>query len=335
MTARVRYEVISSGLSIRYQGESNGEIFAIAFPGPLGDDEASIEKISGLRFQATSGSVVDVTDLHSRIIAYLGDDKIEKSFQEDTSGVSYKNVVFLKEQDGYLTNMLCGFQYFTNGVLEENGPYTYYPVYNWGTNIMRSVMDVVKEVPEGYKIRRVVRNEDNLWTYRGSQVLEKYTGKETVINVPMGVTDIAFKGKQGDGAVTSLVLPESVVQIDVQSVAECLPRLQKYEVPGRSSYRVTDGVLYSGDGKTLLSVPAGKTNIRIPAEVTAIAEGAFRNSSIRELSIPGTVTTLEKGCFDGFRGDVIRIEGEKLPKSVPDTGYNGKILFLLTSFLLI
>lgn len=326
MTASAQYEVISSGVSVRYHAsDQSGSIFAVNFPGPLGGDQETMDKLSERNFIPTAGGIVDLTDIHSRMTAYLGDETIKKNFQENTS---YKNVVFLEEKDGYLTNMLCGFQYYISGELEGEQSYVYYPVYNWGANALRNVINVVKEVPEDYRIRRVVQEKDNLIKYRGSQVLERYLGNDTRLSVPMGVTEIALEGEQGSTTVTSMVLPESVDKVDFASVSECLSELENYEVSGHSIFHVEEGVLYSKNGKRLISVPAGKTGVRIPAAAAIIASGAFRNSSIRALTVPDTVDELEDGCFSGFYGDVIRIEGRKIPKISSNTGYSGKVLFV-------
>ncbi len=324
VTARAQYEVISSGVSVRYQGEKDGEIYAINFPGPLGGDPETMDKISGREFHATSGGRVDLTDIHSRMIAYLGDEKIQKNFLESAT---YQNTSFLREKDGYLENMLCGFRYYANGSLEEDGPYLYYPVYSWGANNLRNVVNMVVDVPEGYKIRRTVQDENNLEKYRAEQVLEQYEGAGFVLSAPMGVTRIALKGGQGNGNVTSMVLPESVRKIDFASVAKCLPKLEAYETSGTGVYQASDGLLYSRDGKKLISVPAGRTQAEIPNTVTVIGKDAFKNSRVRRLDLPESVETLEEGCFEGLQADAIRIKGSQAPKNISDTGYRGKILF--------
>lgn len=326
VSARAVYEVISSRVAVYYYGENGGNIYAIALPGPLGASQETMDELTELKVLPDSGGDADLTDIHSRLIAYLGDQDIKNRFLADTR---YRNVVFLEEKDGYLTNMLSGFQYYLSGNLEEGGPYVYYPVYNWGAGTARNILDVVSAVPEGYKIRRAVQDEGDLGRCRGSQVLEQYTGNDTVLTVPMGVTDIELKGDQGNKAaeIRTMILPESVSRIDFTSIADCLPDLQAYETAKNRSFQVIDGVLYSKDGKTLLSVPAGKTDLVIPETVTAIAKGAFCGSSIRELRVPETVIRLEEGCFENFSGEVIRMEGEGFWEAVSDTGYHGKVLF--------
>ena len=328
MTARTRYVVLASGLSTYYYGNIDGNLYTFAFPGPVGADEGVLESLvsMGKSLYPTSGSVVDLTEVHSRMIAFLGDGEVWQSFQQNQQ---YKDVSFLEEgPDGYLNSMLTGFKYISGGVLEPDGPYLYYPVYDWGNRILKNVVNVIDEVPDGYKIRRTADGNADSVNYTGDQVLERYTGDSAVLQVPMGVTKVALTGIQGGGQkITAAVLPEGVQSLDAAAMAECLPDLEDYQVSGRSGYQVVDGVLYSGDGTVLLSVPAGKTEIREwPDSLEAIAEGAFHNSSIRSLTIPGTVKRLEKGCFEGLTAEVIRFEGVKAPESVADTGYKGKIL---------
>ncbi len=325
VSARAPYEVISSAVDARYYGESSGRVYGFEIPGPLGADPETMKELEELKYYPDSSGTADLTDIHGRLIAYLGDDRVKNRFLGDTQ---YKNVCFFEEKDGYLTTMLTGFQYYENGSLQPGGPYLYYPVFNWGME-QKNVADVMRAVPEGFRIRRVVRDADDWGRYRGSQVLEQYTGGGTVLSVPSGVTDIRLKGKQGDGkeAITSLVLPESAARIDFASIAEQLPELLSYRVSGGGIYQSIDGVLYSRDGRTLISVPAGKKDLRIPDRVTTIAKGAFLGSTMRELDIPETVIRLETGCLEGFQGDVIRIRGEEPPYISSDTGYTGKVLF--------
>ncbi len=71
--------------------------------------------------------------------------------------------------------------------------YLYYPV---ATGILptRNVVDYISEVPDGYKIRRVTENEGTV-QYTADQVLEKYTGTDSVLTVPMGVTKVKLNEK--------------------------------------------------------------------------------------------------------------------------------------------
>lgn len=343
ITATVRYQVLSSHAAIRYYAEAEGKIYTSAdFPGPVNElvsaeDEiqrSELEELGKVVYPST-GSVIDLMRYHRLMIAYLGEERIRRLFA-DFSDTNYRSVTFLEtDSDGYLTNMLGGFQYCLSSVLQQDGgPYIYYPASaDWGY-ISRALVNVVKAVPEGYKIRREVSGKmENLPEYLGEQVLEKYTGEDTVIEVPMGVTKIDFKEVTHSEQVTALRIPESVSEINTKSVAECLPDLNTYSYEGaagpNNTFKVINGALYSNDGKTLISVPPGMTSMPDwSPDVTAIAPGAFWGSRIKEIEIPETVTDFAPGCFEMFSAEKIHITGKTAPKSgkAADTGYKGIIL---------
>lgn len=64
-------------------------------------------------------------------------------------------------------------------------------------------------------------------------------------------------------------------------------------------YTVADGCLYRGT--TLVSVPAAKETVVFSDTVTEIAAGAFAASSVKELTIPESVTTIGAGALNGMR----------------------------------
>ena len=161
-------------------------------------------------------------------------------------------------------------------------------------------------VPDDFKIKRVTQSEDDWKSYHADQVLEQYLGTDENLCVPMGVTKVQLTKKPANANVTTLTLPESVNQVDAASIAEYIPSLQEYAYtdPDDScsisyrNYKIIDGVLYSKDGTTLLSVPAGRT---------------------KKLVIPSTVTTLAKGCFKNVSLDKIYFEDSSAPVSVSYT----------------
>ncbi len=64
-------------------------------------------------------------------------------------------------------------------------------------------------------------------------------------------------------------------------------------------FQTVDGVLYSKDGTTLISGPAGKTGtLVVPEGVTTIKRGAFENGRITAVSLPKSLQTIEWGAFD-------------------------------------
>ena len=316
MTCRASYKVLSNVVFLNYMAafSNDDKYYFSAFPGEALKDilgESGYKVLKELtdteKCQPVSGSVVNLLEVHRRMIAILGNPEMQTAFRNWTSGGSYQDLVFFEEDsDGYLTNMLEGFSCVSNGALQDNRSYIFYPVTDWG-NAGRNIVDVVAKVPDGYKIRRVTENDSDMSRYRGDQVLEKYTGSDREISVPMGVTKISLKAK-AEG-VTTLVLPQSVQSIEFDSLYENLPDLISYkaadDLVSLQDYSIKDGVLYSKDGKTLLSVPAGR----------------------KEVIIPDTVKYLGEGCLKGLSKDaVVHFEGEKTPVLKGKTGYKGTIL---------
>ena len=306
LSARAEYRVLASGVTIQYYAESNGEIYGLAFP------DASLQELLGSKtdtadnkgyealIKLTSQSyrianngrkTIDLSMAHSCMIDLLGDTKVTSTLREQTTSGTYQSLVFLEQDEkGYLTKMLSGFRQIDNKQLKDEQGYVYYPAYDWGMN-SRAVVDVVTSVPDGYKIKREVtgRAEDEKfpavnWSwwpntaYHADQVLEQYTGADENAEVPMGVTALKFKMEPND-RVKTLTIPQSVLRMDYGSIAKAFPELQNY---GKSEdveyhgYQVgDDGALYSEDGKTLLSVPAGKSSFTVPETVTALGDHCF------------------------------------------------------------
>lgn len=313
MSCGVRFKVLNSYVDVEYHAFFNNEYYMSPFPGePLKSlagsaYDALLAQITYPNNYAVSGDIIDLTDVHSRMIAYLGDARVRQAFQMASPGGNYQSVVFLEEAaDGYLTNMLTGFSWMLNKKLQESNTYVYYPAEEWGAP--RSVLDIVAAVPDGYKVRRVTESAEDFGSYRGDQVLEAYTGGGDTAEAPRGVTKVAFR--QTAPQVKTLKLPNSVQVIDTASVAACLPGLEQYayadpdESHTRLDYKIVDGVLYSADGKTLLSVPAGR----------------------KQMTVPKTVTKLAKDCFAGMSEDAVLVfESEKAPKLLGKTGFCGTV----------
>ena len=92
-----------------------------------------------------------------------------------------------------------------------------------------------------------------------------------------------------------------------------------YDVPEtHPMYCVKDGVLYSKDGKTLISYPNGRTDehFDIPAGVECIGTGAFCNESLKTVSLPIGLKTLEDYAFRSCT----RLQAISVPLTVTQMG---------------
>ncbi len=315
MSARAKYTVMYSYADIWYMAVYEGQdntYYLSRFPGePMqdiaGDDYEQLLKL--IKFPNNyieAGNIIDLSEVHSRMIAYLGNEIIKQKFQE-TSGGNYGTTVFLEQdEDGYLTTMLEGFRSVLGKELMDERSYIYYPAGNW-ESVSKNMLDFVTKVPDGYKVRRVTESEDKIADYRAEQVLEAYTGSSEVLEVPMGVTKIDLKSVSEN--VTSIKIPQSVTSVNAESLISCLPNLKEFEYEDEAltykKIKIEDGLLYDGTGTTLLAVPGQK----------------------KEVTIPAKVTTLGKGCLKGLSKDsVVRFESNTVPKLEGETGYTGTIV---------
>lgn len=316
-TAHAAYKVLSNYVNICYAAafENSNDKYFSNYPGtPLEsmDKESYNALKQAVTFPnnaVTSGNIFNLAAVHKKMIAQLGDASIKEAFGS-FSGGNYPTTVFLTEDsEGYLTTMSEGFRYVFNAKLQDSRSYVYYPFdKSWDTT-GRNIVNVISAVPSGYKIRRVTSNAGDLKKYSADQVLEVYTGSDTTITVPMGVTKIALTQKSAQ--VTKLSIPQSVDSIDTKAIADNLPNLTDYVAADSekemalAGYKIIDGILYSADGKTLLSVPAGK----------------------KKVSVPETVTKLAKDCFRGMSKDaVITFNSEKAPTVEGETKYTGRVV---------
>ncbi len=116
-----------------------------------------------------------------------------------------------------------------------------------------------------------------------------FTADETgLVSYPAGKTE------------TSYIIPATVKTVAPGAFAlgEALTEIKLAE--GNTNFKVIDGVLYSADGATLIAFPCKNAKaelFEVPENVTAIAEGAFRNSSIKSIVIPKAVLTIEADTF--------------------------------------
>lgn len=339
VTARVGYRVTGSSMVIKYgvtlESQPN-KYYTADYPTNLsysalkdvpweGYEDGSVSDT----VWTTSGFIADVRDAHHRMIAYLSDPAIEKQMNEVSGTANYKNVIHLTQENGYLSTFTTGFRKTASNTLQDTQSYVCYPMQDLGS-FQQHLIDYVEKVPEGYKIKLEVSGTKE--TYKGEQVLVGYSASDAgetygVLEVPMGVTKIAIEEGTVNTEIKSIVIPESVETIDYQSISKYFPNLEEYRVTGTSCYKVVDGVLYSQDGKTLLSVPAGKKQIEKWSDnVDTISTDAFAGCEIDKVELPVSVEHLSDGCFKGAQITTLCIKGENMPSGIKGAEYKGKIL---------
>ena len=122
---------------------------------------------------------------------------------------------------------------------------------------------------------------------------------DTYNGVP--VINICEKAFQGNKAITSVNIPDSVTSIDSYAFSNC-SNLENISVASdNATYKSIDGNLYAKDGKTLIQYAIGKndTCFVIPDSVTSIGEGAFYYcSSLTSITIPDSVASIGNYAFE-------------------------------------
>lgn len=149
----------------------------------------------------------------------------------------------------------------------------------------------------------------------------------TKIKIPDSVVSIgplAFSGC----SLENLTLPESVVKIGKDAFENCVflktaavsdsmksvgfkvfagcRNLTAVTVkPGSRNFRSVDGVVFSGDGKTLVWCPGGKAGeYTVPDSVAVIGEGAFSScGALYRVTLPRSVVSIERNAFDSPMGN--------------------------------
>jgi len=99
---------------------------------------------------------------------------------------------------------------------------------------------------------------------------------------------------------TSVTIPDSVTSIGVQSFSGCTSLTAINVNSTNINYSSDQGVLYNKNKTTLIKNPEGKkdSSFTIPNGVTTIGDFAFtRCTSLTRITIPDSVTTIERGAF--------------------------------------
>lgn len=116
------------------------------------------------------------------------------------------------------------------------------------------------------------------------------------IKLPMDVVRIEKDAFLNCSSLRSIVIPATVSSI-IPS-AGC-SSLEEISVSGaNTSYTSSDGVLLSGDAKSILWFPMGKRgDYALPATVTAVGPYAFRDCSIEKFVFPAGLTKIGECAF--------------------------------------
>ena len=100
--------------------------------------------------------------------------------------------------------------------------------------------------------------------------------------------------------VETVYIPKNIQHIEKLAFAD-VPNLKKFIVEkGCVGVQTHKGILYSGDGRTLLCCPPMKRGeYTIPNGVQVISENAFERTHLSQVFLPDSIKTIEDDAFSG------------------------------------
>ncbi|MGN1137206.1 MAG: leucine-rich repeat domain-containing protein [Oscillospiraceae bacterium] len=180
-----------------------------------------------------------------------------------------------------------------------------YTVYDWGICIDKYIGggETSVVIPAEIEGQSVYKVSDT--AFRGSPVEE--------ITFPEGVTEISsFKGAS---KLRKIVLPSTAEEINTIELSS-LPEFECIEAAEGGKLTVSEGTLFTSDGKTLVYAFDCGDDYAVPEGTEHIGEYAFYGKEIRSISFPSTLKTIENRAF----AECKKLLYVKIPSSVTEIG---------------
>lgn len=117
--------------------------------------------------------------------------------------------------------------------------------------------------------------------------------KLTSVTLPNGLKKIADDAFFNCTSLKAITLPDSVTSLTGAAFSGCTQEI-KLTLDGNSSYTVDNGALCADSGKTLVAYLGGADTFAVPDTVTEIAASAIVNPDTKVVSLPASVTSLDK-----------------------------------------
>lgn len=119
------------------------------------------------------------------------------------------------------------------------------------------------------------------------------------VTIPDGVVSVSDSAFWNCSNLKNVTLGKGVAEIGTYAFSAC-PKLNSFTVKdGNNSYKAVSGMLYSKDGKSLISY-AGGSKANIPNGTVSIGRTAFfGNTALESVSIPNGVTEIGDYAFSG------------------------------------
>ena len=160
-----------------------------------------------------------------------------------------------------------------------------------------------------------------LYTADGKELIAWPRAKSESAVVPEGVELIRTDAMGKNEKITSIHLPASLKSIGEDPCRELagVRHLERIEVdPASTCFQTADGILYTGDGKTLLYCPRKKGPVvTVPEGVEKIGDGAFCDASLIEaVQLPASLKSIGNAAFE----HTTRLHEISIPEGVEEIG---------------
>lgn len=149
------------------------------------------------------------------------------------------------------------------------------------------------------------------------------------IVLPLQTTKIEADAFRNCSSLRTIEVPTLVESIETSAGCTALAEINVQA--GNSHYSSKDGVLLSGDGKSILWFPMGKEGeYTLPSTVTTVGDYAFRNCRIETFHFADGLTSIGKYAF--YNSSVKEVSLPSTVKQIP-TGLFQKCAYLTTVHL--
>lgn len=158
-------------------------------------------------------------------------------------------------------------------------------------------------------------NEFSYTTYKltNSIRLDRYLDEYyNTVTIPEQIQDspVVSLGKDlfaKNYSIKTIEISKNIMFIPLDLLQRCA-NLESINISkGNTNYLSQDGILYSSDGKTLISYPPGKTNVSylIEETVQSLGPNCFSNALLlKQLFVPSAVTYINDSSFENWSGSV-------------------------------
>ncbi len=143
--------------------------------------------------------------------------------------------------------------------------------------------------------------------------------KLTEVIIPEGLETLSGSAFMCNYFLKKVTLPSTLSQINTNPFYYCA--IEEIIFEDNAYFKLTNGALFTKDGKTLILYPVGNANAHytVPTGTEIISFGAFQNAkNIKSVFLPDSLKTICESAFEACE----LLEGIVIPDSVTEIGPN-------------